>query len=230
MKKKLTKEDEEEIYRMAGTGIKQTIIAGEFGVSDGTISSLLKKHRKGLEDAEDTLRKIFEDTPVPPEKVDLEDVEITANDELSKQEIDELKEKFLKDSKEYLVTEPKKLSQADSDLKCIHDNYDEAQKERAKEFLKDSKETPEAEAFKRIMQENFELYKRKNIDYGNSFTEQFQEFKMQSVIFRLQDKVSRVKQLSMNPQEVSDESLIDTLRDLSNYAVMTIIELEKDNS
>ena len=230
MKKKLTKEDEEEIYRMAGTGIKQTIIAGEFGVSDGTISSLLKKHRKGLEDAEDTLRKIFEDTPVPPEKVDPEDVEITANDELSKQEIDELKEKFLKDSKEYLVTEPKKLSQADSDLKCIHDNYDEAQKERAKEFLKDSKETPEAVAFKRISQENFELYKRKNIDYGNSFSEQFQEFRMQSVMFRLQDKVSRIKRLSINPQEVSDESLIDTLRDLSNYAVMTIIELEKDNS
>jgi len=172
MKKKLTKEDEEEIYRMAGTGIKQTIIAGEFGVSDGTISSLLKKHRKGLEDAEDTLRKIFEDTPEPEPEVELEN----------------------KDSKEY------------------------------------SKETPEAEAFKRIMQENFELYKRKNIDYGNSFTEQFQEFKMQSVMFRLQDKVSRVKQLSMNPQEVSDESLIDTLRDLSNYAVMTIIELEKDNS
>ena len=190
-RKRLTEKEIESIYKLYDEGVKQKHIAERLGVSAALICNTLKR-RTSYEDEKDILKIIFPDDliDIPDPK---EDVKITVEDELSQQEIGELKEKFVKDSKGYL------------------------------------KETPEAEAFKRISQENFELYKRKNIDYGNSFAEQFQEFRMQSVMFRLQDKVSRIKQLSMNSQRVSDESLIDTLRDLSNYAIMTIVELEKDN-
>ena len=37
---------------------------------------------------------------------------------------------------------------------------------------------------------------------------------------------SRFKQLIKQEAEVKDESIIDTLMDLANYSIMTIIELE----
>ena len=49
---------------------------------------------------------------------------------------------------------------------------------------------------------------------------------------RLGDKLERFKNLTRNPstQAVSDESIIDTLKDLANYAIMTIIELEEESN
>ena len=45
---------------------------------------------------------------------------------------------------------------------------------------------------------------------------------------RLGDKLNRFKQLTRNPdaQAVRNESIRDTLIDLANYAIMTIMELE----
>ena len=45
---------------------------------------------------------------------------------------------------------------------------------------------------------------------------------------RLGDKLNRLESLTINKnsQQVSDESIRDTLMDLANYAIMTIIELE----
>lgn len=45
---------------------------------------------------------------------------------------------------------------------------------------------------------------------------------------RLSDKLNRFKALSRNGnQQVSDESLRDTLLDLANYAIMTVMEMEE---
>ena len=44
---------------------------------------------------------------------------------------------------------------------------------------------------------------------------------------RLADKLSRFKTLSRKAdQQVSNESLRDTLMDLANYAIMTVLEME----
>ena len=48
------------------------------------------------------------------------------------------------------------------------------------------------------------------------------------VRIRLGDKFSRFKTLSRSgyEQQVKDESIRDTLIDLANYAIMTIVEME----
>lgn len=70
------------------------------------------------------------------------------------------------------------------------------------------------------------IYAAKNKDYGDSFGEGFQEYGLTMPAIRLDDKLHRFKQLIKQEAEVKDESIIDTLMDLANYSIMTIIELE----
>lgn len=85
------------------------------------------------------------------------------------------------------------------------------------------------ELHKKILNEIHDTYKRKNADYGNSFGEQFIEYGLLSAVIRLDDKMRRLKQLLKNEAQVKDESIRDTLLDLANYAIMTIMELDKKN-
>ena len=83
------------------------------------------------------------------------------------------------------------------------------------------------ERHKGICDEINDLYRRKNHDYGDSFHQTFLEEGFAMSRIRLNDKLSRFKTLSRKgAQEVSDESLRDTLIDLANYAIMTIVEME----
>ena len=73
------------------------------------------------------------------------------------------------------------------------------------------------------------LYAKKNHDYGDSFHLSFVEEGMAMSRIRLGDKFNRFKTLSRNKtQEVNDESIRDTLIDLANYAIMTILEMENE--
>lgn len=69
-------------------------------------------------------------------------------------------------------------------------------------------------------------YLSKNKDYGDSFGKQFADYGELSAAIRLEDKLQRFKQLMKNPAQVKDESKVDTLLDLANYAIMTVIELQ----
>lgn len=73
-----------------------------------------------------------------------------------------------------------------------------------------------------------DLYERKNKDYGDSFGKSFNEYGMSMPCIRLDDKLNRLKSLTINKNErlVADESIADTLADLANYAIMTLIELK----
>ena len=72
------------------------------------------------------------------------------------------------------------------------------------------------------------LYERKNHDYGNSFSDTFEKLGAVSAVTRMYDKMNRIVSLvSTKEQKVNDESLRDTLIDIANYAVMTIMELDK---
>lgn len=61
---------------------------------------------------------------------------------------------------------------------------------------------------------------RKNKDYGNSFDELMDELGIVAGLIRIKDKYNRLKQLT-NPkheQQVNDESLKDTVKDLIGYS------------
>ena len=74
------------------------------------------------------------------------------------------------------------------------------------------------------------LYERKNHDYGDSFGRTYQSLGIISAATRITDKYNRFVQLATHlyEQRVDDESIRDTLVDLANYALMTIIELDAD--
>ena len=74
-----------------------------------------------------------------------------------------------------------------------------------------------------------EIYRRKNADYGDSFGETFRKLGIISAVTRITDKVNRLQSLCVHAAQVHDESVKDTLLDLANYAIMSVIELERLN-
>lgn len=83
------------------------------------------------------------------------------------------------------------------------------------------------EQHKEICKELTKIYDQKNHDYGDSFGKGFKEYGMTMPCIRLEDKLLRLKSLTVQnkDQQVNDESIEDTLLDLANYAIMTVIEL-----
>ena len=72
-----------------------------------------------------------------------------------------------------------------------------------------------------------EIYTKKNKDYGNSFGETFEKLGLISAITRISDKYNRLCNLAINNNpEIKDETITDTLIDLANYCIMTLIETD----
>lgn len=84
------------------------------------------------------------------------------------------------------------------------------------------------ERHKQLCLELNQIYEKKNHDYGDSFHETWIEEGYSMARIRLSDKLNRFKTLSRSScdAKVSDESLRDTLMDLANYAIMTVLEME----
>lgn len=85
------------------------------------------------------------------------------------------------------------------------------------------------ERHKQLCEELNALYERKNHDYGDSFHISYLEEGLAMARIRLSDKLNRFKTLSKSggDQKVSDESMRDTLIDLANYALMTVMEIDR---
>ena len=81
------------------------------------------------------------------------------------------------------------------------------------------------ETFKKITDNMSELYARKNHDYGDSFVETVNEFGLIAPAIRLSDKLNRFKSLLKSTSQITDEKIEDTLIDMANYAIMTVIWL-----
>jgi len=78
----------------------------------------------------------------------------------------------------------------------------------------------------KVQREAFELFKKKNQDYGDAFA----TFGPVGVIVRMGDKINRLTSVSKNGVNLVDnESLRDTLIDLHNYSAMAIMLLNEDN-
>lgn len=84
-----------------------------------------------------------------------------------------------------------------------------------------------ADRFKEITDKMLETYKSKNKDYGDSFHKLFEECGMTYAYGHLAEKLERINSLRKNEAKVKGESMKDSLYDLANYAILTIIELEK---
>nr|DAT97608.1 MAG TPA: Nucleotide modification associated domain 1 [Caudoviricetes sp.] len=78
-----------------------------------------------------------------------------------------------------------------------------------------------------------ETYLKKNADYGDSFGRSIDRLGLIAAITRISDKYNRAENLIVNNTNsplVSNESLKDTLLDMANYCIMTVIELEKNGN
>lgn len=84
---------------------------------------------------------------------------------------------------------------------------------------------------KKICEKLNSIYEKKNHDYGNSFGETFDKLGIISAVTRISDKYNRLVSLCMLPDEerkVKDETISDTLLDMANYCIMTLIELDEN--
>lgn len=130
---------------------------------------------------------------------------------------DEIKPYLKSSDKSQLTTE-----ESDSQL-AIKES--DVLNEGASEKTTESIITPES--FDNIISKLSEIFKKKNHDYGNSFEQSLNEEGLAAARIRMGDKWNRFKNLSLNDDiKVSDESLRDTLLDLANYAIMTVIWMD----
>lgn len=88
----------------------------------------------------------------------------------------------------------------------------------------------DADHFKEITKRMTDVFRKKNHDYGNSFELSLDEEGLAAARIRMGDKWNRFKNLSKGDKraQVNDESLRDTLLDLANYAIMTIIWMDRN--
>lgn len=78
--------------------------------------------------------------------------------------------------------------------------------------------------FAQLQEHCRKLYIEKNKNYGNSFDKSLDEDGLIVAKIRLADKLNRFSSLIKQDSEgTKDESIIDTLVDMSNYALMTIM-------
>lgn len=117
----------------------------------------------------------------------------------------------------------------DSLLKCI---------ESINKYLKDvhpkegepvaGPNKEDADRFKEITEKMFETFKAKNHDYGSSFSNLFKECGMTYAYGHMSEKLERVKSLMKDEAKVNGEGMKDSLLDLANYAILTVMEIDKN--
>ncbi|WP_419023807.1 nucleotide modification associated domain-containing protein [Holdemanella sp.] len=88
-------------------------------------------------------------------------------------------------------------------------------------------QTGDSKAFRDITNKMYDTFKQKNTDYGNSYHKIFKECGITYAYGHMAEKLERINSLRKNEAKVKGESMKDSLYDLANYAILTIMELEK---
>ena len=71
-----------------------------------------------------------------------------------------------------------------------------------------------------IQNEAFQLFVKKNTDYGDAFA----KYGIIGVLMRIEDKIQRSMSITKNGVNlINDEGIRDTLIDLHNYAAMALM-------
>lgn len=80
------------------------------------------------------------------------------------------------------------------------------------------------EQMKQIQKEAFELFAKKNVDYGDAFA----KYGAVGVLMRIEDKLQRHMSITKNGVNlINDEGIRDTLLDLHNYSAMALMLLDE---
>lgn len=86
--------------------------------------------------------------------------------------------------------------------------------------------------FRSITENMLKTYIEKNTDYGDSFNKSIEEFGIIAAVVRMNDKMNRIKNLCKNQHviQVKNETIEDTLLDLANYCILTVINIRNNES
>lgn len=87
----------------------------------------------------------------------------------------------------------------------------------------------ELNEYQQIINKLYKIYVDKNHDYGNSFDDTCDEFGLIAPIIRMNDKIKRCKSVLKNNDFKVNESLEDTISDLANYCIMTLMWMKKNS-
>ena len=73
-----------------------------------------------------------------------------------------------------------------------------------------------------------DIYERKNADYGDSFYVLFEKYGMTYALAHLEEKLNRINAITKNGEhKVKNESVLDSLLDMANYAILTYMEIDE---
>ncbi len=76
----------------------------------------------------------------------------------------------------------------------------------------------------KVQNEALELFRKKNIDYGDAFA----KYGVIGVLMRMEDKLHRSMSITKNGVNlINDEGIRDTLIDLHNYSAMALMLLDE---
>ena len=109
----------------------------------------------------------------------------------------------------------------------LHRDGDKGLRLLPKSMFRTERSETDNKIFRDIINGMYGTYKAKNRDYDNSFTELFEECGMTYAYGHMAEKLKRVKSLMSDEARVKGESMRDSLLDLANYAILTIMELDK---
>ena len=128
-------------------------------------------------------------------------------------------------SHEDILNSENMREQAPYGVSCIADRSKISFEENAE--VK-SRLTPKAyPTFRDIIEEMAKTYEKKNADYGDSFGISVRKYGNIAALTRMSDKFNRIENLILNDNaQVKDESLLDSLKDLACYCVMTVMAIE----
>lgn len=86
----------------------------------------------------------------------------------------------------------------------------------------------EIKEFKQLTQQMNDTFANKRRDYGQTTSETYDKFGPVSMLTRIYDKVGRLENiLCKTGKNYVGEKVEDTLLDLANYALITILEIRK---
>ena len=83
--------------------------------------------------------------------------------------------------------------------------------------------------YKDIVEDMVDTCERKNKDYGSSVQDTYERFGDMSYLVRITDKYNRLCSLMTKGEiEVKDESIDDTILDMTNYLLLWLTSRELD--
>ena len=83
--------------------------------------------------------------------------------------------------------------------------------------------------FRDIAESQIRLYESKNADYGNAADKLYESYGLTYYLIMLEQKLLRLKNLNNKTNEANNESIEDSLLDMSNYAILAVESMRKES-